>query len=129
MIGKAIYDILSKDPDVSAIVDTRIYPVVIEQKAAKPAIAYRKVAKTGHDTKQAASTLDKVRAEVTAVHTRYMSIQDMAEKIRRALDKKSGTFAGVTIHSSYFIDDEDEYDNEAKAYLRILTFEFFITRN
>ena len=129
MIGNAIYNLLSSDPDVSAIVGTKIYPVRIEQKTNLPAIAYRKSGKTGHDTKQAVSTLDKVRAEVTAVHTKYSSIQDLAEKIRKAIEGKTGTFGGVQIHTTYFIDDEDDYDEDAQAYLRIITFEFFIKRN
>lgn len=129
MIGKAIYNLLSTNAGVSAIVGNKIFPVVIEQEKQPPAITYRLSGKSPNETKTAVSSLDRPQVEITAVSVKYEQLDDMAEKIRLAIDGKKGVFGGVNITNSYYIDEEDDYDQEARAYLRVLTFQIWIKRN
>ena len=58
LIGKAIYNILANDSDVSALVSTRIFPNVAAQKTAFPFIVYQTTGVDPNDTKDGVSTLD-----------------------------------------------------------------------
>lgn len=112
IIGKAIYNILSNDTDVAALVSTRIYPNIVEQDKVDLASVIYKVDNTEPtNTKDGPSTLDVIRVYVWALAEGYDSSHNLSEKVRVALDRKSGTFAGVVVDSIMFDSrDEDDYD-------------------
>lgn len=132
MIGKAIHALLTADSDVTDIVgsgdNARIFPVAIAQGEVKPAIVYRTVRKDPFDTKSGVSDTDRDEVEIIAVSEKYGDVDDLSEKIRAAVDGKRGTYGGVPVNETYFIDWEDDFDDNARAYLRIITFQIWINR-
>tara|TARA_R110000803_G_C11930637_1_gene315403 strand:+ start:743 stop:1132 length:390 start_codon:yes stop_codon:yes gene_type:complete len=115
--GKAIYSILTTDSAVSAIVSSRVYPQIAAQGAAFPFVVYVINDITPSDTKSGVSTLDEVRYEILAISENYAEAADLNEKIRTALDRYTGTVAGVVINSIQFTELETDYDTASETYI------------
>lgn len=115
--GKAIYSILTTDSAVSAIVSSRVYPQIAAQGAAFPFVVYVINDITPSDTKSGVSTLDEVRYEILAISENYAEAADLNEKIRTALDRYTGTVAGVVMNSIQFTELETDYDTASETYI------------
>jgi len=115
--GKAIYSILTSDSDVSAIVGTRVYPQIAAQGAAFPFAVYVLQSVDPSDTKSGVSTLDEVRYDIIVASETYAEASDLTEKIRTALDRYTGTVAGVVIDSIQFIDLDVDNDPATETYV------------
>lgn len=115
--GKAIYSILTSDSDVNAIVSTRVYPQIAAQEVAFPFVVYVLQNVDPSDTKSGVSTLDEVRYDIIVASEAYAEASDLTEKIRTALDRYSGTVAGVVIDSIQFIDLDVNNDPGTETYL------------
>ena len=115
--GKAIYSILTSDSDVSAIVGTRVYPQIAAQGAAFPFVVYVLQDTSPSDTKSGVSTLDEVRYDIVVASETYAEASDLTNKIRTALDRYTGTVAGVVIDSIQFQDIDADNDPGTETYL------------
>jgi predicted ATP-dependent serine protease len=115
--GKAIYSILTSDSDVSAIVGTRVYPQIAAQGAAFPFVVYVLQDTSPSDTKSGVSTLDEVRYDIVVASETYAEVSDLTNKIRTALDRYTGTVAGVVIDSIQFIDLDADNDPGTETYV------------
>ena len=115
--GKAIYSILTSTSAVSAIVGTRVYPQIAAQEAAFPFVVYVLQNVDPSDTKSGVSTLDEVRYDIIVASENYAQASDLTVKIRTALDRYSGTVAGVVIDSIQFIDLDVNNDPGTETYL------------
>ena len=115
--GKAIYSILTSDSDVSAIVGTRVYPQIAAQGAAFPFVVYVLQDTSPSDTKSGVSTLDEVRYDIVVASENYAQASDLTGKIRTALDRYSGTVAGVVIDSIQFQDIDADNDPGTETYV------------
>ena len=115
--GKALYSILTSDSDVSAIVGTRVYPQIAAQGAAFPFLVYVLQDTTPSDTKSGVSTLDEVRYDIVVASETYAEASDLTNKVRTALDRYTGTVAGVVIDSIQFIDLDADNDPGTETYL------------
>ena len=100
--GKAIYSILTSDSDVNALVSGRVYPQIAAQGAAFPFVVYLLTNVGPSDTKSGVSTLDEVRYDIVVAAETYAAAADLTEKVRTAIDRYSGTVAGVDIDSVQF---------------------------
>jgi hypothetical protein len=92
VIEQAIYARLSADAAVTALVGTRVYPVVAPQKTAKPFIVYRRIDTEHANSKTRGRTTDSARAlvEVQAIASTYSGARALAEKVRLSLQNYSG---------------------------------------
>ena len=115
--GKAIFSILTTDSAVSAIVSSRVYPQIAAQGAVFPFVVYVINDITPSDTKSGVSTLDEVRYEILAISENYAEAAELNEKIRTALDRYTGTVAGVVIDSIQFTELETDYDTASETYI------------
>ena len=112
-VGLAIYEILSNNTDVAALVDTRIYPNVAKIKTIFPFIIYDVTGDAPDDTKDGVSTLDVNSIMVSGYSKTYSEAADLALKIRTALDRNSGTFTGVEIQSIQYQGYNDLFDDDS----------------
>lgn len=115
--GKAIYSILTGDTDVNAIVSGRVYPQIAAQGAAFPFAVYVLQNTDPSDTKSGVSTLDEVRYDIVVASETYAEASDLTEKIRTALDRYSGTVAGVVIDSIQFQDLDVDNDPGTETFV------------
>ena len=126
-IGLAIYDILSNDSNVSALVSTRIYPNVAKQSSAFPFIVYQTTSTDPTDTKDGVSPLDVISFEVLCFSETYTQAVDLAEKVRNALDRNTGTHNTIITQGLSFTGADEHFDIKGEGqgiYVQSLTFNF-----
>tara|TARA_R100001163_G_scaffold22987_1_gene19385 strand:+ start:1096 stop:1497 length:402 start_codon:yes stop_codon:yes gene_type:complete len=111
--GLAIYNILSNDAQVSALVGTRIFPNVTKVGTTFPFIIYDVEGETPTDYKQGVSSLDTDIVTVSAYSITYTEASDLALKIRTALDRKSGTYGGIEVQSIKYDGYNDLFDDDS----------------
>jgi hypothetical protein len=98
----AIQNILVNDSTYNGIVSGRIFYNEIEQTSVTPLCVLKVDTIDPNDTQDGASTLDFDFIYVTHFAPTYKQCADMALAARTALERKSGTFGGVTISSVQF---------------------------
>ena len=109
--GLAIYDILSNDSDVSALVSTRIFPNVAKNATTFPFIIYDVESESPEDSKDGVATLDVDSVMVSVYSKTYSEASDLARKIRTALDRKSGSYGGIDVQSIQYNNYNDLFDD------------------
>ena len=109
--GLAIYDILSNDFYVSALVSNRIFPNVAKNSTTFPFIIYDVESESPTQDKDGVSTLDEDFVMVSCYCKTYSEASDLARKIRTALDRKSGSYGGLDIQSIQYNGYNDTFDD------------------
>lgn len=115
--GKAIYSILTSNSAVNALVSGRVYPQIAAQGAAFPFVVYLLTNVGPSDTKSGVSTLDEVRYDIVVAAETYAAAADLTEKVRTAIDRYSGTVAGVNIDSVQFQSLDADNDPATETYV------------
>jgi len=126
-IGKAIYSILSINPNISGLVGTRIFPNVAPQTTTLPFIIYDVTGVQPNDTKDGASTLDTNDVMISCYSETYTEASTLAKNIRVAMDRiPEGTYGAEQIQSSQFQSYNDIFDDtsgDAGVYRKALDFQ------
>ena len=127
-VGAAIYSLLVNDSAVSAIVGTRIYPELAEEGASAPYVVYSVVSNTPSDTKDG-TPIDEAQLEVFSVGSTYAAANDLADKVRAALDRKSKIVVGaVTVQSIQYTNEVVEVSEKRDLYISVQDYTTRITR-
>tara|TARA_R110002051_G_scaffold103198_1_gene174954 strand:- start:17734 stop:18162 length:429 start_codon:yes stop_codon:yes gene_type:complete len=105
MIEKGIYDILRYNaallllaPNISFGVEPGNM-VAPSQTQIKNYIVFYRSATIPYDTKSGRSTLDDAQIQINLFSKSATELSDLAETVRGALDRTSGTFGGCVIQS------------------------------
>jgi hypothetical protein len=102
----AVYNILSNNSALTAVVGSRINPLRLPQGSAFPAITLHVISNVPHMSKSGPSKTDFARVQVDVYGTTYQSVYQTAELVRTALQIATpGTFNAVTVQVI-------EYDGE-----------------
>lgn len=102
----AIYNILSNNAALTAVVSNRINPLRIPEKSTLPALAYQVVSNRGNMSKSSASKSDFTRVQVMIVAKTYASAIEVGDLVRNAMEISTpNTFNGVKVQVI-------EYDGE-----------------
>ncbi len=118
-VGAAIYSMLKDDSAVSALVGTRIYPELAEEGAQTPYVVYSVVSNTPVDTKDSAP-VDEAQLEVFSVADTYAAANDLADKVRTALSRKSKTvYKTATVQSVKYTNEVTEVSAERNMYISV----------
>ena len=118
MNAQAIYQILRDDADVVTALGTRIMPDMATQTVAYPFAVYEIGSTLPSDTKDGSSRLDTVEANIMIYAQSHATAQEIAEKVREAMDRKRGTFASVEIDSIRFTDQRSaQFDFEKNVFV------------
>ena len=118
-VGAAIYSLLVNDSAVSAIVGTRIYPELAEEGASTPYVVYSVVSNTPVDTKDSAP-VDEAQLEVFSVADTYAAANDLADKVRAALNRKGKVvYDTVTVQSVKYTNEVTEVSAERNMYVSV----------
>tara|TARA_R100001163_G_scaffold34181_1_gene26430 strand:+ start:867 stop:1256 length:390 start_codon:yes stop_codon:yes gene_type:complete len=127
-VGAAIYSLLVNDSAVSAVVGTRIYPELAEEGAAAPYVVYSVVSNTPSDTKDG-TPIDEAQLEIFSVGNTYAAANDLADKVRAALDRKSQIVVGtVTVQSIHYTNEVVEVSEKRDLYISVQDYTTRITR-
>lgn len=130
-VGLACYKLLSERAAVSAIVGTRIYPELAAEGAQMPYIVYSVVSNSPSDTK-GGTPIDEAELEVFSVAQSYSAANDLADKVRAALDRQNATVnvadGQVTVQSIQYTNEVTEVSEDRKTFVSVQDYTFRITR-
>ncbi len=116
LIEEALFSRLSGHVGMAALVDDRIYPQVLPQGVIFPAVTY---AKTKGERVQAMGGnpgIARVTFRVAAWSEVYADAKNVSAQVRDALERWSGTEAGVTVLHSFLSDELDDYDADTQRH-------------
>jgi len=95
-IDVALYTVLTSDAAVSALVGTRVYPNIVPQNKAMPAITYQQISGLRNYTMDGPVGLVEARFQINCWSTTYVQSRVLARLVRKALDNYSTTPIEIT---------------------------------
>jgi hypothetical protein len=113
-IEEAVVAKMVADEDIGDLVDTRIYPLLIPQTAALPAIAYQKVSSAKFLAQDGNSHLARSRIQLTLVAETYEDVKELADAVRACWQGYAGTVNYFEIQGAE-IDAESDSENEGRS--------------
>lgn len=108
-LEEGLYAYLVADAGVAALIGTRLYPLLVPQDAALPAMAYQRISGPRDHTHDGASGLAMARIQFTAVGSSYSEAKSVMAALRAALDGFSGTMGEVTVGAALLQNERDEW--------------------
>lgn len=126
--GKAIFNILSNDSNVTNIVSGRIYPTRAFNNAALPYVVYSQISNEPQNEKGRAATVDIATYQVSCFAKDYSQAVDLADAVRKALEKQSGTFNGVDVEDIVVEGSNEVFDEDQGVHHIPIDFGLFIKR-
>lgn len=116
-VNKAVYAIGQAASGITAIIGSRMYPIVLPQDGTLPAIVYRQ---TGGEVVQAmggSPGLKRKMIQLLALSPDVSQMRQIVEEIRIAYDRYRGTIAGVSINDIFVSDVGAEgYDDTLQVF-------------
>ncbi len=129
-VGLAIRALLLDSSDVTAITN-RIFPELAVEGADAPYIVYSVVSNSPSDAKDG-TPIDEAQVELFSVASTYSAANDLADKVRAALDRKSKTVSvsggAVTVQSIQYTNEVTEVSAERSLYVSVQDYTVRITR-
>ncbi|HEG43246.1 MAG TPA: DUF3168 domain-containing protein [Phycisphaerales bacterium] len=98
-IEKAIYSLLSGDPTLSALVGTRIDPMIVPQGTAMPAVTYMQIPSWRDNTLDGPSGLVRSRWQINCWALTTAEARTVSNAVRQAIAGYSGSGTGVVIQA------------------------------
>ena len=140
---RALFRILSTDPDVLGIVSNRIAPLALDQEQDLPAIMYEIGSSRPYSTLGGASDLISVDFDIYCMAEDYGTATDLAERVRQALSGRRETrfipdaddgITGVQILGCTHTNDRTDYatpvdGGRVGVFIRQLSFLFSYRSN
>ena len=88
------------------------YPDIIPEDVSGDTVVYHVISDVPTTTKDGTSKLDTYRIQINCYSSNYGGACDLAQAIRTALDRKSGTYGTLSVDQVNFIDQGSSYDLE-----------------
>jgi hypothetical protein len=108
MIEEVLFTRLSAHGGLTALVGTRIYPVIMPQGATKPAVTYQLISGIRESAMVADPGLVTSRYQFTAWATTNLVARNVIKQVRLALERySSGIMANAFIETEYDVFDEE----------------------
>ncbi len=111
MAAKALYNVVTGDAGVSAIIGTRMHPNVAPQGETLPYVVYTRItaANSSHGISLDRGGLREILFQVNCYAATYSEIDALADAIRLAVDTTAKTAAGQTWQACHVVDMRDEW--------------------
>jgi len=100
---------LMADSDVTDLISTRLYPMVVPQDVSLPAVAYQRISGPREPVHEGASGLARARMQFTVLGSTYEGGKDVAEALRGSMDGFSGTMGTVAVNAAFLENDVDAW--------------------
>ena len=119
-VEAAVFDLLSNDAGVSGVVSNRIYPVKLPQDPTYPAVTYFRVSALRHSAMGKDTGLVEKRIQISSWAKLYSEVNDLADRVRDAMQRTRGVFSGVEILDIFMDGDGPEiWEDEVNVYQAI----------
>lgn len=119
LLEEAIRAHLVANGGVSALIGTRLYPLVLPQDPTYPAIVLTRVSGVREHSHDGPSLLSTSRLQLDCIAPTAAAAKNVADKVRLALDGFRGTMGGaggVEVNGAWLEDERDGYDDELRVY-------------
>ncbi len=112
-VEQAIYDRLSNYAGLTALVSTRIYPMVLPQNPTYPAVRYQRISGTRLSAIDVDIGIAQPRFQVDCYAETYLGVKSLFTEVRGALQRWTGTHSGVVVLDSRMEGgDRDFYEDD-----------------
>lgn len=119
-IGKAVYQLLSSDTEVTEKVENRIYPLIADQGTIYPFIIYKRTGIEPITSKDRFICSEVTSVDVIIASDRYDESIEVAELVKDALIGKNGIYSGIKITDIDMISADEDYIED--TFIQNLTF-------
>jgi len=130
-VGLAIRGMMQDDATVSALVGIRVYPELAPEGVSMPYLVYSVVSNSPSDAKDG-TPIDEAQVELYSVASTYLAANDLADKVRAAMDRKSKTVSvaegDVVVQSCHYTNEVTEVSADRKTYVSIQDYTIRIKR-
>lgn len=121
-IGKVIYSLLSASGStLQSYVGNRIYPLIAEQTTTFPFLVYYRTNITSNTSNKDGIYSDTVSFTVSCVATEYSDSIEIANEVRKTLEKRKITDELMTIYNCHITSIDESFTEN--AYVQTLQFE------
>lgn len=127
MIEEGIYSYISGVAAITAIVSTRIYPVLVPQNPTYPLVRYQKISGVRLHTLDQAVGMVRSIYQFDAWAETYLAAKQLSRELRLALDSYRGIMGSDTIHGAFVRNELDVYEELTKLHRIILEVELIYT--
>lgn len=107
LIESAIYSLLKNDGTINGLVGTKIYPNLVPQSIAMPAITYQEISSPREYTASGATGTTEARFQINCWDDNYSGAKEVAEAVRKKLSGYKGTVGILKIQSCFLVDEDD----------------------
>jgi len=122
---------MQDDATVSALVGIRVYPELAPEGVSMPYLVYSVVSNSPSDAKDG-TPIDEAQVELYSVASTYSAANDLADKVRAAMDRKSKTVSvaegDVVVQSCHYTNEVTEVSADRKTYVSIQDYTIRIKR-
>lgn len=117
MIAENLYAYLIAQPEITNIVSTRVYPVILPQEPIYPAITYNDDDSNYVESFDGQTGLVQSVFQIDAWEKTYAGATTLATAINTALRNTSGAFGGIIIQRCTILSGPiTAYENSVEAY-------------
>lgn len=116
MIEEAINSRLAGYAGLSALVSTRIYPVIAAQGATPPYVVHSRISGVRESAMGADTGVARARVQVSSYGLTYSSAKNVAKQSRLALQRYSGTIGADEILAIFVENDIDLYEEDTRLF-------------
>ena len=123
-LEESLFDKLSKETTVKALVSTRVYPIRLPRNVMLPCITYQRISTPRVHTHDSAGGTAHPRFQITCWDDDPKGCKVVADAVRGCLDGFKGTMGtnGATVYSTLSDDENADYDPESQIYWTNLDF-------
>lgn len=123
-IGKFIRARLTGNATVTGLVGNRIFPVIMPQNAAYPAIVYTITGEPKDQSHTGAGSIDQITVNFNIWGDDYDVNEEIFAALRAALDYVPGTAGGETVQGVRIGTWRDGIDESLEHFLRTVAYHF-----
>jgi hypothetical protein len=130
-VGLAIHSLLTSNGAVQALISGRVYPEIAPEGVALPYIVYSVRSNQPSNNKRS-TPVDEAQVEIFSVDNNYSDANDLADKVRAALDRKnisvSVSEGSIDVQSITYDNEVTEVSPDRKVYASVQDYTFRINR-
>ncbi len=116
MVEKAIVAVLKANAALTALVSTRVYPIQAPQNVTAPYVTLFRVSADRESAMGADIGIVRARVQVNSWGTTYADAKNVAEAVRGALQRYSGTSASIQVLDVFLLSEQDLHEPEVPMY-------------
>ena len=126
-IEEAVYSALTGNATLTGLISTHIYPLVLPQEVALPAVTFFRVSNIHNHGMGGDIDLMETRLQVSILADSVLRMRTVTDAVRGVLSRWKGTYGGVIVQDSLLDNEMDDFEPETEIYQCIQDYRIFHT--